>query len=305
MRNECNIIRDILPLYAEDMVSDDTADYVNEHLEKCEACRKELEQIKKPQTVIPATDKSPLISIEKKLKAKRIQTIVLTAVFVAAILVSAFAVLDAPIYLPYTEDLMTVEPIGDGYLEITFDESVTDFDYNIHSDPESEGMFYICDVEAWTSTWDKWFSKGGGKLSTTVYPREPYPITVMYTPNDGGENIFVYGENTLDGGCTVLPRASLGFYLAVVVIALAVLIAAWFVLRKKDRVRVWVERIALYPIAYIISHFIVSGFSTVSYSLQRNFSLIVLISLLLYCALLLVHNILSIKREIKQLNKLI
>ena len=299
MRNECNIIRDILPLYAEDMVSDDTADYVNEHLEKCEACRKELEQIKKPQTVIPATDKSPLISIEKKLKAKRIQTIVLTAVFVAAILVYA------PIYLPYTEDLMTVEPIGDGYLEITFDESVTDFDYNIHSDPESEGMFYICDVEAWTSTWDKWFSKGGGKLSTTVYPREPYPITVMYTPNDGGENIFVYGENTLDGGCTVLPRASLGFYLAVVVIALAVLIAAWFALRKKDRVRVWVERIALYPIAYIISHFIVSGFSTVSYSLQRNFSLIVLISLLLYCALLLVHNILSIKREIKQLNKLI
>ena len=86
---------------------------------------------------------------------------------------------------------------------------------------------------------------------------------------------------------------------------MAVLIAAWFALRKKDRVRVWVERIALYPIAYIISHFIVSGFSTVSYSLQRNFSLIVLISLLLYCALLLVHNILSIKREIKQLNKLI
>ena len=221
MRNECNIIRDILPLYAEDMVSDDTADYVNEHLEKCEACRKELEQIKKPQTVIPATDKSPLISIEKKLKAKRIQTIVLTAVFVAAILVSAFAVLDAPIYLPYTEDLMTVEPIGDGYLEITFDESVTDFDYNIYSDPESEGMLYICDVEAWTSTWDKWFSKGGGKLSTTVHPREPYPITVMYTPNDGSENIFVYGENTVDGGYIVLPRASLGFYLAVVVIALA------------------------------------------------------------------------------------
>ena len=32
MRNECNIIRDILPLYIEDMVSAETAELVEEHL---------------------------------------------------------------------------------------------------------------------------------------------------------------------------------------------------------------------------------------------------------------------------------
>ncbi|MBQ3501344.1 MAG: zf-HC2 domain-containing protein, partial [Oscillospiraceae bacterium] len=36
MRNECNIIRDILPLYAEKIVSEDTAAFVEEHLEHCE-----------------------------------------------------------------------------------------------------------------------------------------------------------------------------------------------------------------------------------------------------------------------------
>lgn len=46
MRNECNIIRDILPLYIEDMVSDDTADFVGEHLEKCAECRAEWESMK-------------------------------------------------------------------------------------------------------------------------------------------------------------------------------------------------------------------------------------------------------------------
>ena len=45
MRNECNIIRDILPLYAEDMVSPDTVSYVEEHLKSCEACRREYEQM--------------------------------------------------------------------------------------------------------------------------------------------------------------------------------------------------------------------------------------------------------------------
>lgn len=46
MKNECNIIRDILPLYVEDMVSTDTAAFVAEHLEKCDACRAELENLK-------------------------------------------------------------------------------------------------------------------------------------------------------------------------------------------------------------------------------------------------------------------
>ena len=42
MRNECNIVRDLLPLYVEDMVSMDTRAFVQEHLNGCEACRREL-----------------------------------------------------------------------------------------------------------------------------------------------------------------------------------------------------------------------------------------------------------------------
>ena len=46
MKNECNIIRDILPLYIEDMVSADTAAFVEEHLETCAECRANLENLK-------------------------------------------------------------------------------------------------------------------------------------------------------------------------------------------------------------------------------------------------------------------
>ena len=34
MKNECSIVCDLLPLYAEDMVSEDTAEFVKEHLGK-------------------------------------------------------------------------------------------------------------------------------------------------------------------------------------------------------------------------------------------------------------------------------
>ena len=59
MKNECNIIRDILPLYVEDMVSADTSAFVEEHLEKCAECRAELEDMKKSDRkfYFPRTDR--------------------------------------------------------------------------------------------------------------------------------------------------------------------------------------------------------------------------------------------------------
>ena len=46
MRNECNIIRDILPLYLEGIVSADTAGFVESHLQRCAGCRAEWEHMK-------------------------------------------------------------------------------------------------------------------------------------------------------------------------------------------------------------------------------------------------------------------
>ena len=42
MEISCDIIKDILPLYAEDMVSNATREMVDEHLCKCDDCTKEL-----------------------------------------------------------------------------------------------------------------------------------------------------------------------------------------------------------------------------------------------------------------------
>ena len=299
MKNECSIVRDLLPLYAESMVSPETASFMEEHLKDCEHCRKEYERLKAPCAVPAQDDAAPLLMLQKKMAAKRLRTIVLTAVFAVALLVSAFAVLDAPVYLPYTEELLAVEPVGENGLQITFDPSVTDFNYTVYQDPDG-GNFYYCDVEAWYSLWDRWFSGGEELRTAVVFPAKPYPVTVMYCPNDGTESICVYGEAG-EGGSIALPRLALGYYLILAVLALAVLFAAWLVAKGRPRQRVWIERIMLYPVSYLISHGIVVGFRAISYSLVRDFRLILFVSLLLYCGLLLAHSAWGLKKEIKEI----
>ena len=73
MRNECNIIRDILPLYAEDMVSDDTVSFVEEHLQACAECSTMYERIKEGGIVMKNENKSTeqeIVNTLKKLRKK-------------------------------------------------------------------------------------------------------------------------------------------------------------------------------------------------------------------------------------------
>ena len=45
MKLDCEVIRDLLPLYAEHIASPASTALVEEHLESCEACREELRQM--------------------------------------------------------------------------------------------------------------------------------------------------------------------------------------------------------------------------------------------------------------------
>lgn len=45
MKLECDVIRDLLPLYAEKLASPASSALVEQHLAECPACRAELEQM--------------------------------------------------------------------------------------------------------------------------------------------------------------------------------------------------------------------------------------------------------------------
>lgn len=126
MRNECNIIRDILPLYIDEIVSEDTVSFVEEHLEKCAACRAELENMKAPNALeiaasdTQANDEKPLKAFAKKWNRKK--RIVISA-FVAVLLIVALLGSCLVSYLKF--DTANPFSAASGFIQIT----VADKDY--------------------------------------------------------------------------------------------------------------------------------------------------------------------------------
>lgn len=62
----CNIIRDILPLYADDVVSEDTKTLVETHLDGCPHCQKTLDTMRTPMVIPPRPDEAKAMRQFKK-----------------------------------------------------------------------------------------------------------------------------------------------------------------------------------------------------------------------------------------------
>lgn len=65
MKNECSIVRDLLPLYVENMVSDETAAFVTEHLEDCIDCDRIYHNIKDEDDEIAPIDKEKVEELKR------------------------------------------------------------------------------------------------------------------------------------------------------------------------------------------------------------------------------------------------
>lgn len=102
MINECSIVRDILPLYIEDMVSNDTASFVEEHLKNCPECQKELSKLKavtevefvSKETVLTHQEEAaPLRALKRKLRRKQIISMALSFIVAAVFIGSGVFIL--------------------------------------------------------------------------------------------------------------------------------------------------------------------------------------------------------------------
>lgn len=80
MKTNCDIIRDLLPLYADHLTSEASNALVEEHLCECPDCKNELEQMQRPVPVRPeAAPAAPLRKIRRTLQTKKYLSIFLTA----------------------------------------------------------------------------------------------------------------------------------------------------------------------------------------------------------------------------------
>lgn len=66
MNQECSIVRDLLPLYAERLTSPETAAFVEKHLRTCADCRAALQETQAPPALQPRSGRrAPAAFAEK------------------------------------------------------------------------------------------------------------------------------------------------------------------------------------------------------------------------------------------------
>ncbi len=82
MSKDCDIVRDLLPLYVEDMGSEETNRFVEKHIGKCEECKQLFENMKSgthsSNTVSKenTADKNALVAIKRKIRNRTIAAII-------------------------------------------------------------------------------------------------------------------------------------------------------------------------------------------------------------------------------------
>ena len=88
----CNTIRDILPLYVDEVVSEDTRTMVVEHLGQCAECRKQYENMKTKVVVPVEDDIKPLKRFKTAWKKKKIILVCLTVLITIVIIFGAISI---------------------------------------------------------------------------------------------------------------------------------------------------------------------------------------------------------------------
>ena len=141
MEISCNVIRDLLPLYAEDMVSEDSRDLVEKHIRECQDCSMILNRTVHPVEVITDGTDTALKEVKRQIDRRRSTTAWFAVWLTAALVCCIWAFLCSPLYLPYEEAIKSVE-ITDyenqgNYVNLEFSDRVEDLAYYVYENEES------------------------------------------------------------------------------------------------------------------------------------------------------------------------
>ena len=295
MKTECSIVRDLLPLYAEDMVSEDTRAFIDGHLEHCEECRRQLSEIKEPETVRLPEEEVPLTKLRSGLRRKKTGIIVLTVLISLVLILSAVTAFTSPSYYRYEDGLITVTENANGTVTLDFRDDVRFYNCDMFTDPD--GML-IYTISAYTTALEEWLGRVSMNAPLTI-PTDGPEMLIYYTENTGSDSILLYtnSDTQIGFGMQVLPRLALGYYVILAAVFLAILVILRLVMRKNERMRSVLNTLILVPVSYIASHLIVSGFDSRTYSMVSDFAFIVVISFVIFAALYTLLRLVKKRRD--------
>lgn len=292
MTDLCPIIADLLPLCADHLLSESSEAFVRAHLAQCPDCAARLHALLQPAAVSDAPLESvPLRRVRTTLRRKRLYASLGALAVCAALLVSLFSFLTAPQIFPYSDNLLTLAVLPEGGCAVIFSPDVTGYRLERLRDPESDGE--MIQVYAYSTLWDRFFLPRGQQALVLM---QPDPFSLYYAPNPGGDDVPLWSDAPASGGTITLPRLALNAYFLFALALLTLLILLRLALRRTAAAPA-LTRTALLPLCYVAAQLVIKGLSFTTYTLQRDFSLIALLTLCLYLTLLAAHALWRQRRK--------
>jgi len=280
--NKCEIIKDLLPLYEENLLSEESKTFVEDHLKTCPECKNLL----KEDIEIENKNTKPLDFVEKRIKKETRYFTLAVISLIGSILIFIISYLNTPRHIEYEKDLFKVYK-NDEIYTVEFNDLVSGIDYT-----DTEDAIYL---DAYTTKYDEIFNKNSPNKSLTFHKDDLK--MVLYQNHDSMPNMVIGSGEVRQ---TLLPRLVFGLYAWMSIIGFFVIAFAIFLqekLRKKS-LSLPIKTILIGgPLSLFLGIISIKGFNTASYYPMTDFKYILLLSLGIYLFLIF----LSIYREQKRM----
>ena len=280
--NNCNIVKDLLPLYKENLLSDESKKFVEEHLKSCSEC----ENLLKDQIEIESKNTKPLDFVEKRIKKESRYFTLAVVALLGSIFIFIISYLNAPRHFEYEKGLYRVYR-GDDIYTVEFSDKVSGIDYT-----DTEDAIYL---DGYSTKYDEIFNKDRPRKSLTFH--KDNLKMVLYQNHEKMPNMVIGSGEVRQ---TLLPRLFLGFYARLSIIGFLGMALVMFSLEKfrKKSISLPIKTLLIgAPLSLFLGIISIKGFNTATYYPVTDFKYILLLSLGIYLFLIF----LSIFRDQKRM----
>ncbi|MGI5958157.1 MAG: zf-HC2 domain-containing protein [Massiliimalia sp.] len=205
----CNVIGDLLPLYAENAVSEDSRRLIEEHLSQCEECRHQLKTMTN-HMVLPVSTKACIQDMEilkkirKHLRSRKLIAMILSAVITLSLVFGAYSLMVIPRQcIPFRSDLISViEADGELYAAYsgeTFAGTVSHHPIEVEIDGETVHTvaFYMTE-NFWSKYIEPIFSDNPSSQYTFSLGKASEIDQVYYGEYDKESDLPIIDQNLLE-----------------------------------------------------------------------------------------------------------
>jgi len=273
MDNQCNIVKDLLPLFHEDLTSDESNQMIKAHLDICNECSNYVHSIDDEDGIEDVEEKI-IDKIRHSIEIDKRNSVIISVLISVIIVVLISFSLTAPEYLSYDEQSMHVAKVeSSDYIVLLLDNQVSGYEIDkIGND--------IYSVTTWTTLLDRMLNKE--MISSIVLNPEKQSVkSLFYSAYDSSESIEIYGQQKEFKGVEVLPRLVIGMYTTLAIcVSFILFIIKWLTLRWR-KLNVLISRLLSFTVIYVFVSFFVKGFTFPTYSAIRDISQILIITIII------------------------